>query len=1031
MNKIMNYPKEIYIKDYFDIQNYYSKIYGKSALVAIQCGSFIEIYGKENNINSSNEFTIDLKKLANQLDIYCTKKNSNSPDSSYMAGFPLTSTTKYIEKLLELNYTIVQINQSPSDPTSRFIYAIHSPATYIENTSNNSKNTFLVSIVLEKIKNQSKSNLCIGLSAYDLSTGNGSTYEPNSKITDALSSLDDAILFLQNHPPREVILQSNLQENELYDNMTETDILNYLNIDSKNLFHFKIVNHTKIAWQQQFLESVYKNESNINIIERLELQYYNFARLSLVILLDYTIAHQPDLVKNLQLPKLFSNNKFLYLGNNAIEQLNVIDTTCSKSNTNNLCNIINYTKTAIGKKFLMNQLTLPLTDEVQLNKRYESIDILINNNHYKNLTNYLEDIYDLDKLIRKLEINIINPCELYQLYISFYQIDKLSEYLKKNKITIFDITEEYNLSSDIHNWIKDKFILDKINNLNFNNYTETEFTFYNSNIHTDIDDLAQKINISQNFMQYLIKELDQHIDDKKSDKSLITLKYNDRDGYHLLLTNRRCEMLKTKLNKMKIININGFELDVKDLEFTELPKSSNTKINCKKVKQLSLELVNYKISLAKKLKETFKLDMIEFLSKFSNVLHLWSKKIAYIDFINSGALCAINNHYTKPIIKNRESSSYFKATELRHPIIEYISTNKKTPYVPHNIELGTPMQNGILLYGINSSGKSTLMKSIGLNIILAQIGYFTASTSFEYFPYTSLFTRIVGTDNLFKGQSSFMVELTELMAILKRNNSNTLIIGDEICKGTEIKSANIIIAYMLETLSKSHSSFITATHLHDLVNMESVKKINNIKIKHLKLTYDAINDTLIYDRFLLDGPGEYFYGLQVAKYMMKDNDFNQRTSELLKEYDSINEKTSKYNSNIYLNQCEICKSKNKLETHHIVWQKDFDKDNINKDKIYLQKNDASNLVVLCSLCHDKVDRNEIIINGWKETSNGIIFDYTLEVKENERKSRYSVEIIEFIKNNKELCNNDAKMCRIKIKEEYDMKISTTTIKSFW
>jgi DNA mismatch repair ATPase MutS len=176
--------------------------------------------------------------------------------------------------------------------------------------------------------------------------------------------------------------------------------------------------------------------------------------------------------------------------------------------------------------------------------------------------------------------------------------------------------------------------------------------FYNPNIHTDIDDLAQKINISQNFMQYLIKELEKHIDDKKNEKSLITLKYNDRDGYHLLLTNRRCEMLKTKLNKMKTINVNGFELDVKDLEFNELPKSSNTKINCKKVKQLSLELVNYKISLARKLKETFKIDMIDFLSEFGEVLHLWSKKIAYIDFINSGALCAINNHYTKPIIKN-------------------------------------------------------------------------------------------------------------------------------------------------------------------------------------------------------------------------------------------------------------------------------------------------------------------------------------------------------------------------------------------
>jgi len=1023
MNKIMNYDKTILAKDYFDIQNHYTKIYGNFCIILMQIGSFFEAYQREKILDNSEYLNLHI--LSDKLDICCTKKNSNLPESKQitMMGFPIYCIEKFIQKLLELNYTIVQINQSPSDPTSRFIYAIHSPGTYIENTSNTSKNTFLVSIVLEKTKNHSKSNLCIGLSAYDLSTGNGSTYETYSKDTDVLSSLDDSILFLQNHPPREVIIQSNLLENDLFDNMTVTDILNYLNIDSKNLFHFKIVNHTKIAWQQQFLESIYKNESNINIIERLELQYYNFARLSLVILLDYTIAHQPDLVKNLQLPKLFTNDKFLYLGNNAIEQLNVID-----SNTNNLCNIINYTKTIIGKKYLMNQLTLPLTDEVQLNKRYESIDTLINNNHYKNLTNYLEDIYDLDKLTRKLEINIINPCELYQLYISFYQIDKLSDYLKKNKINIFEITDQYN--NDIHNWIKDRFILDKINNLNFNNYTETEFTFYNPNIHKDIDDLAQKINISQNFMQYLIKELEQYIDDKKNEKSLITLKYNDRDGYHLLLTNRRCEMLKTKLTKMKTINVNGFELDVKDLEFTELPKSSSTKINCKKVKQLSLELVNYKISMAKKLKEIFKLDMIDFLSKYGQVLHLWSKKIAYIDFINSGALCAINNHYTKPIIKNNNVDSYFKATELRHPIIEHIS--KKTTYVPHNIELGTSTeQNGILLYGINSSGKSTLMKSIGLNIILAQIGYYTASTSFEYYPYNSLFTRIVGTDNLFKGQSSFMVELTELMAILKRNNSNTLIIGDEICKGTEIKSANIIIAYMLEILSKSKTSFITATHLHDLVNMESVKKINNIKVKHLKLTYDPINDTLIYDRFLLDGPGEYFYGLQVAKYMMKDKDFNQRISELLKEYDSINEKQSKYNSNIFLKQCEICKSKNKLETHHIVWQKDFNNDNINKDKIYLQKNDASNLVVLCSLCHDKVDRNEIIINGWKETSNGVVFDYTLKDEIIEKKSRYPVEIIEFIKNNKELCGNDAKMCRIKIKEEYDMKISTSTIKSFW
>ena len=132
---------------------------------------------------------------------------------------------------------------------------------------------------------------------------------------------------------------------------------------------------------------------------------------------------------------------------------------------------------------------------------------------------------------------------------------------------------------------------------------------------------------------------------------------------------------------------------------------------------------------------------------------------------------------------------------MRHPIVEKLSTD--TTYIPHNIELGYETdQNGILLYGINSSGKSTLMKSIGLNVILAQIGYFVSCSHFEFSPYNSLFTRISGNDNLFRGLSSFMVEMMELMAILKRNNNNTLVIADEICRGTEEKSANIIVSYM-------------------------------------------------------------------------------------------------------------------------------------------------------------------------------------------------------------------------------------------
>ena len=166
------------------------------------------------------------------------------------------------------------------------------------------------------------------------------------------------------------------------------------------------------------------------------------------------------------------------------------------------------------------------------------------------------------------------------------------------------------------------------------------------------------------------------------------------------------------------------------------------------------------------------------------------------------------------------------------------------------VELGMDMNTRATLVGLNGSGKSTLMKSIGLNIILAQIGYYTAASTFEYSPYENLFTRINSNDNMFRGLSSFMVEMIELTSILKRNNSNTLVLGDEICKGTENKSANIIVAYMLKTLSESKTSFITATHLHELINLPSVNELNNVKSESIKEMNEKMGFSTLFYRFL-------------------------------------------------------------------------------------------------------------------------------------------------------------------------------------
>ena len=491
----------------------------------------------------------------------------------------------------------------------------------------------------------------------------------------------------------------------------------------------------------------------------------------------------------------------------------------------------------------------------------------------------------------------------------------------------------------------------------------------------------------------------------------------------MLITNKRCKVLKEKLQTITILNVGSYKLKVSDLEFLELPKSSNTKINCNKIKEISNEIVINKQKLASLNKLHFKKMLVSISDNFSNFFIYWGKEIGYLDFINSGAIASIKNKYTKPEIKKSKDDSYFTACQLRHPIVETI--NKDFNYVPHDIGLGGPNDiDGILLYGINSSGKSTLMKSIGLNIILAQIGYFVSASNFIYYPYKTLFTRIIGNDNLFKGLSSFMVEMMELTSILKRNNKNTLVIGDEICRGTEEKSANIIVSYMLETLSKSNSSFITATHLHKVANMLF---LNRVKAKHLKITYDSVNEQLIYDRFLSDGQGESFYGLTVAKFLMKDSLFTKRTEEILKQYEEMdNPKKSNYNDDFMI-ECYICKSKKNLESHHIIPQKDFDNLKINKNKLHINKDNYSNIVTLCEKCHDKVDTNEIVINGWLNTTNGKKLDY--QIKEKVINNKHQPELIEYIKELKKL--KDPKMAIIKIKEKFDKKVSSQTIQKYW
>jgi DNA mismatch repair protein MutS len=372
-----------------------------------------------------------------------------------------------------------------------------------------------------------------------------------------------------------------------------------------------------------------------------------------------------------------------------------------------------------------------------------------------------------------------------------------------------------------------------------------------------------------------------------------------------------------------------------------------------------------------------------------------------VDFCKSGAKVANLNRYYLPQINNKyEDKSFLDAQDMRHPLCEKLLID--TEYVPISVKLGTPDNQGILLFGLNSVGKSTLQKSIGINLILAQIGYFVAASKFEYYPYSSLMTRISANDNLFKGLSSFALELNELRAILKRSNRNTIVIADEVCKGTEHQSSLIIVMAMLEILLNNKCSFITATHLHDLTKMERLNKLTGVKMFHLHVDYDEKKNILKYDRKLLEGSGENFYGLNVAKFLINDSNFLKITNEIKQEIapkNIIGDRTSKYNSNVWINECQICgyfvkkDTDRSLETHHINFQKDTDKDGFLLAKPHIHKNHKSNLCVLCYKCHDMIDTKELIIYGYEDTINGSQLKYKLnKINVNNKNNLYNSQI---------------------------------------
>lgn len=962
---------------YFKIQELFDKKYGENALVLMEIGTFFEVY----EVNNEKEKIGKAKEIAELLNIQLTRKNKsileNSKENPIMAGVPAISFEKHLARIIaEQKYTIAIIRQKGTPPNvSRYLDVVVSPGTNFDFVVEQDDN-FITSIVIDQVRG----NYLIGYSAIDVTTAKCYYNEVFGTNEDKFFALDEVFNYMNMHKTSEIIVT-------LADkNINQKEIIDYLELNLKS-FHLRNF-RPKITYQNELFKNVFSIESLLTPIEHLDMERSPLSTESLAILIDFVIAHDSSIIQKLSNPIKLDVSRYIYIGNNALEQLNIIDTTHNLS----LIRLINNTSTAMGKRLLKERITNPIKDSKELLRRYNLSKELYD--FHSPIENELASIYDIERLTRRIKLSRLHPFELNYLYDSLVSIKEIVKFMESYKfITPPCSSDEINsflasINSTFDLSISGRFML-----------KDVDENMITSGVNLQIDDLNRENKLLLDKLEILKNHILSFF--KSDEKSFVTINRLDKEGFYISITKNRYNLVKDELLKSHLI-IDDKLLLFKD--FSIKTQTNSVKISCALTDDISDKYVHNLKKIVEINKLVFKEKLLEFEKKFSTLLSELVVFIAEVDLTVSNIKTSKKYNYTCPkIVKTKDDENFLELIDLRHPIIE--ANEDRGVYVTNDIVLGelnlvskeyedniivknsnpTNLQSnkmhGILLFGINSSGKSSLMKAIGISVILAQAGFFVPCKSMRFSIFDSIFTRISGADNISKGLSSFAVEMMDLKNIFNRASKKSLILGDEISHSTETLSGLSIVASAILKLARLESLFVFATHLHQLPQIPEIEKLKNIICLHLSVMYKDDEDKLIFDRKLAFGSGSSIYGLEFAKSLHIDkeflnvaNDIRKRLADDYTKVERISQKnSSKYNSNLYTSTCIIC-GRACDEVHHIQEQKKANKDGFIG---HINANHKYNLIPLCKLHHKMVHDGKINVNGFVSTSKGLELHYTM------------------------------------------------------
>ena len=970
VSHILNNKDKLLTQTYFELQEFFEQKYGKDTVVFMEIGTFFEVY----EVNNDEMQIGKAKEIAELLNIQLTKKNKsiieNSDRNPLLAGVPAVSFERYLNRLIgEQKYTIIVVKQKGNPPKiSRYISNIVSPGTNFDHILDSDDN-YIVSLLFDSYKGV----YTVGYSAIDVTTGKTQVYETHGTSEDPHYALDEVFNLLHIYRTSEVVVTflDGIQD--------QRHIMNYLEIAEH--YHYSVNNEKlKIDFQNDLFREVYQIRSLLSAIEHLDLERNPMITESLAILIHFVIEHDYHIVQKLDLPNIIDNRRFMYLGNNALEQLGII----SKDKKEfTLLKMLDKTATAIGKRLLKERLLNPIMEKDELERRYDLIEKVASHTRY--LDENMRGIYDLQRLSRRLSLSRMHPFEMNHLYDSMLSVKEIMNYVKQHKIQSvpFGISEVDEFLKDISKSI------DLDISRRFTNATVDE-NFLMYGVDEVVDTLVDKNTIMLNTFYNYISDIESMLQsvNASSANRLVTLGLLEKEGYYISLSKNRFSLIEEVFKK-----------DAKFGKFSVKKLTNSVKISSHHTDELSDKIMKNRRKIILLVKERFMKLQAVYERRYSLLFDRVISYIADLDVgVSSSKVVEAYNHSRPSIVDVEQDDNFIQIMQLRHPLIEV--QDRTGIYVPNDIVMGnrtymdmpTPDTvmldadvhnghdiNGVLLYGINSSGKSSLMKSIGISILMAQSGFFVSASVMKFSIFDSLFTRIVSHDNLAKGLSTFAVEMLELKNIFNRATQSSLILGDEISHGTETLSGVAIVSSAIMKLAKLRSLFLFATHLHQISTMDEIVKLKNVVNLHLSVEYDDVKDKLIFNRILQAGSGSSIYGLEFAKSLHMDDEFlttaNKIRKRLAKDFDElellVKKKTSKYNKNLYVTKCVLCEEVAE-DVHHINHK------SLANDAGFIghfHKNEKHNLIPLCKKHHKDIHETKIKIDGFVMTSSGLELVY--------------------------------------------------------